>query len=436
MGESGKPQTIGIWMTSAIVVGTIIGSGIFMLPVALAPLGANALIAWLISGAGVICIAYGLGRLSMLGGGGIQANVEQEFGPTAGFLVAWSFWASNATAQGAVAVAAASAMAFVAPNLVHPDNTVPVAIGWLVVLTGINALGVRAAGGFSLVTVMIKVLPLLAVVWLFGDRGVTGGEFEPLAAVPVDITNLAAATALTFFAFTGFECATTPVGKVRDPERTIPRALIGGVTFVVLLYLVAGTAIQMLLPAHVVAASPAPFADALVAEWGKGAATFAAVTIAVAAVGCLNGLILATGELGYSMALRGDMPKAMAWTRGVNTPVVSQAVGSVLSALVLLANSSSTTASLYTFVILLGTASVVIVYLAGTMSAWKNSPQLGQRLVLAFAFLFIAFATYGIGAEPVLWSLVLLAIGLAIRWVMHRLNARSGSIPAEAAPEA
>lgn len=435
MGVSVKPQTIGIWMTSAIVVGTIIGSGIFMLPVALAPLGANALIAWLISGVGVICIAYGLGRLSMLGGGGIQANVEQEFGPTPGFLVAWSFWASNATGQGAVAVGAASAMAFVAPHIVHPDNTVPVAIGWLVVLTGVNALGVRAAGGFSLVTVLIKVLPLLAVVWIFGERGATGGAFAPLAAVPISFTNLAAATALTFFAFTGFECATTPVGKVRNPERTIPRALIGGVTFVVLLYLVAGTAIQMLLPADVVAASPAPFADALVSEWGTGAATFAAVTIAIAAVGCLNGLILATGELGYSMALRGDMPKAMAWTRGVNTPVVAQAVGSLISALVLLANASSSTASLYTFVILLGTASVVIVYLAGTMSAWKNSPRLGQRLILAFAFLFIAFATYGIGAEPVLWSLVLLAIGLAIRFVMQRLNSRRGSSPAGAARE-
>lgn len=432
--KGGKPQTIGIWMTSAIVVGTIIGSGIFMLPVALAPLGANALIAWLISGVGVICIAYGLGRLSMLSGGGIQANVEKEFGPTAGFLVAWSFWASNAITQGAVAVAAASAMAFVAPELVHPDNVVPVAIGWLVVLTGVNALGVRAAGGLSFVTVLIKVLPLLAVVWIFGERGATGEQFEPLAAVPVNLANLAAATALTFFAFTGFECATTPVGKVRDPERTVPRALVGGVTFVVLLYLVAGTAIQMLLPADVVAASPAPFADALVSRWGNGAAIFAAVTIAVAAVGCLNGLILATGELGYAMALRGDMPRAMAWTRGVNTPIVAQGVGSVLSALVLLANNSKATASLYTFVILLGTASVVIVYLAGTMSAWKNSPRVGQRLVLAFAFLFIAFATYGIGAEPVLWSLVLLALGLAIRAVMHRLNSRSTTPAAGAAP--
>ena len=425
MTETSKPQTIGLWMTTALVVGTIIGSGIFMLPVALAPLGPNALIAWVISGLGVICIAYALGRLSTLGGGGIQANVEKEFGATAGFLVAWSFWASNATGQGAVAVAAASAMSFVAPGFVRPDNIVAVAIGWLVVLTAVNATGVRAVGGLSVITVAIKVLPLLAVIWIFGQRGATGGGFEPLAAVPFNLSNLAAATALTFFALTGFECATTPVGKVRDPERTLPRALVGGVTFAVLLYLIAGTAIQMLLPTDVVAASPAPFADALVAQWGNGAATFAAVTIAVAAVGCLNGLILATGELGYSMALRGDMPKAMTWTRGVNTPVVSQAIGTVVSILVLLANNSRATASLYTFIILLGTASVVIVYLAATASAWKHSRGTGPRLVLAFAFLFIAFATYGIGAEPVLWSLLLLAIGIAIRWVMQRLNSRA-----------
>src|SRR5215207_11717932 len=95
--RSGTPQTIGIWMTSAIVVGTIIGSGIFMLPVALAPLGANALIAWIVSGMGVICIAYAMARLSTLGGGGILDKNEKEFGATPGFLVAWSFWASNAT---------------------------------------------------------------------------------------------------------------------------------------------------------------------------------------------------------------------------------------------------------------------------------------------------------------------------------------------------
>ena len=79
---------MGIWMTSALVVGTIIGAGIFMLPVSLAPLGRNALIGWVVSGVGVLCIVYALAQLSKLGGDGIQANVEREFGPTIAFLVA------------------------------------------------------------------------------------------------------------------------------------------------------------------------------------------------------------------------------------------------------------------------------------------------------------------------------------------------------------
>ena len=434
--RSDQPQTIGIWMTTAIVVGTIIGSGIFMLPVSLAPLGRNVSIAWLISGAGVLCIAFAMARLSRLSGDGIQANVEREFGPTVAFLVAWAFWVSNWTAQASVAVAAASALSFAGAQFSGQHGILVGAIVWLVLLTAVNAIGVRAAGGLSLVTVAIKLLPILAVIWLFAERGASGGSFETFAPLPISFANVAAATALTFFAFTGFECATTPVGKVRDPGRTIPRALIGGTAFVVALYLVAGTAIQMLLPAEVVAASPAPFADALVSRWGQGAATFAALTIAVAAIGCLNGLILATGELGYGMALRGDLPAVMTRTRGLNTPVVAQLVGTGLSILLLLANSSRATASLFTFIILLSTATVVIVYLTAALAAWKLSLAVGARAVIATGILFIAFATYGIGIEASLWCLVLLAAGLAIRAVMHRLNARSTTPAPEAAPAA
>jgi basic amino acid/polyamine antiporter, APA family len=429
MDAHDKPQTVGIWITSALVVGTIIGSGIFMLPVSLAPLGRNVLAGWLVSGAGVLCIAFAMARLSRLGGEGIQANIEREFGATAAFLVAWSFWVSNWVAQASVAVAAASALSFAGPQLGGPAGIILMAIGWLVLLTAINAIGVRAAGGFSLVTVAIKILPLLAVIWLFAERGVGGRAFEPLPSLPISVANIAAATALTFFAFTGFESATTPVGKIRDPSRTIPRALIGGTAFVVALYLLAGTAIQMLLPANVVASSAAPFADALVSRWGHGAATFAALTIAVAAIGCLNGLILSTGELGYAMAVRGDLPAVMAKTRGVNTPVVSQIVGTILSILLLFANSNRATANLFTFIILLSTAAMIIVYLSSAMAAWKFNPAAGPRAIIAVAILFIAFATYGIGLEADLWSLALLAVGLAVRAVMHWINSRIGSSP-------
>lgn len=418
-----KSQTIGIWMTTALVVGTIIGSGIFMLPISLAPLGSNALIGWLISGFGVLCIVFAMARLSRLGGDGIQANIEHTFGPTVAFLVAWAFWVSNWVAQASVAVGAASALTFA--GFGGQELIAPNAIGFVVLLTAINAVGVRAAGGFSLVTVAIKLLPLLAVIWLFLQRGVSGGSYEPLPPIPITFANVAAATALTFFAFTGFETATTPVGKVRDPERTIPRALLGGTAFVVVLYLIAGTSIQLLLPANVVAASPAPFADALVFSWGHGVATLAALAIAVAAIGCLNGLILGTGELGYAMALRGDLPAAMAKTRSNNTPVVAQVVGSALTILLLLANSSRATANLFTFIILLSTAAVVVVYFTSALAAWKFSPKPAARAAIAAGILFLAFATYGIGLEAGLWCLALLAIGMAIRAVMRRFNLRA-----------
>lgn len=433
-GSASENQLIGFWMTWALVVGTIIGAAIFMLPVALAPLGRNALIGWFVSGIGVLCIVYSLAQVSKLSGEGIQANIEREFGQTTAFLVAWAFWVSNWAAQASVAIGVASALSFIGPQFGGPELVLPVAIGCVFLLTAINAIGVRAAGGLSLVTVAIKVLPLLAVIWLFMERGTSGSSYEPFAPMPVSFGNIATATALTFFALTGFETATAPVSKVRDAGRTVPRALIGGTAFVVLLYVVAGTSILMLLPADVAAASPAPFADALVARWGHGVAVIAAIAIAISAIGCLNGLILGTGELGYSMALRGDLPAAMSRTRGANTPVFSQLVAAGLTILLLLANSSRATVNLYTFIVLLSTAALIPVYAIGALAAWKSSPAIGARSIIVAALLFIAFATYGIGFEAGLWCLVLLAVGLAIRAVMRRLNSGGPNQALAAAP--
>ena len=423
---------IGIWMTSALVVGTMIGSGIFMLPVSLAPLGANAIAGWVLSSVGALCIAFALARLSRLGGDGIQANIERELGRTPAFLVAWAFWVSNWTAQAATAIAGASALSWVSPAFSSQALVLGVAVGSVVLLTAVNALGARAAGGMSVLTVAIKLIPLAAVILIVALRGAGGGRFEPLAPSPLNLANLATATALAFFALTGFENATTPVGKVRDPVRTIPRAIIGGTLFVALLYLLSSTAVQLLLPADVVAASPAPFADVIAGQWGGGIASLAALAIAVAAFGCCNGLILGTGELGYAMGLRGDLPAFMAWTRGANTPVGAQLAGSGLAIMLILANGSRATASLFTFIILLSTAAVLVVYLAGALAAWRLSPSPAARAPIVIALLFILFAVYGSGAEADLWCLALLAGGLILRTAMHRL----GSAPVHRVGEA
>jgi APA family basic amino acid/polyamine antiporter len=419
-------------MTSALVVGTMIGSGIFMLPVSLAPLGANAVAGWMFSSIGALCIAFSLARLSRLGGDGIQANIERQLGKAAAFLVAWAFWVSNQAAQAALAIAGASALSWISPAYAGPGFVIPLAIASVIIFTAVNAFGARASGVASILTVAIKLLPLAGVILIFALRGIGSTPFEPLAPAPLTLANIATATALTFFALTGFENATTPVGKVRDPARTIPRAIIGGTLFVAIIYLLASTGVQLILPAAVVAQSPAPVADVIASAWGGGLAVVVALAIAIAAFGALNGMILATGELGYALGLRRDLPAVMAWTWRGNTPAGAQVVGSVLTIMLILANSSRASASLFTFVILLSTAAVLVVYLAGALSAWRLSSSPSARAGIIVALLFILFAFYGSGAEADLWGLALLAIGLAVRAIMHVLNA-----PAPiAAPEA
>lgn len=429
-----QAQLMGPWLTTALVVGTMIGSGIFMLPVSLAPLGANALVGWVISIAGALSIAFALALLSRTGGGGgIQSYIEQAFSPLIAFLTTWAFWFSNWTSVAAVAIAFGAATSRISP--MFGDATVVVlALGSIVFLTVVNAMGVRASGGLNLATIAIKLIPLVGVMLLLGLRGLSGTPFEPLAPAPVTIANIATATTLTLFAMLGFENATAPVGKVRDPKRTLPRALLGGTMMVGVLYLLSSSGVTFLLPAEAVAASPAPYADVFAAYGGETAVHLAALAIAISAFGALNCLILATGELGFAMAQRRQLPAIMAKTRGANTPVVAQAAGSALAIVLVLANSSRTTAGLFTFIILLSTSGILVVYLAGTLAAWRQSPANGTRVILALALLFIAFAFYGSGFEANAWCLVLLALGVAVYAVMRRINSRGATRAPAAAP--
>jgi len=423
MSTEGDSQQLGIWMTGAIVVGSMIGSGIFLLPVALAPLGINAIVGWVISGLGALAIAYSLARLAH-GGSGIQAYVEEAFGPTIGYLVTFSFWCSNWAANAALAIATASAIAWLNPNLNSTAFVVPTAIFCVVVLGLVNSRGARAAGGLSVVTVAIKILPLLAVIAAVALATQSGGKGGSLAAMPFGLAGLGSAVALTLFALTGFENATTLVNKVRDPARTIPISLVGGTFFVVLLYLLSSSSVLVLLSESEITSSASPFADAVGRYWGSGAALIAIGAIAVSAFGGLNGMILATGELGYSMALRGDLPRLFSRTRGGNTPVAAQWLGSGLAILLILANGSRSTAGLFTFVILLSTVSVLIVYFVGSLAAWRHC-RAGERLIIFVALGFSVFAFWGSGAEAIAWGLVLLVIGYGLRFVMRAVNRSS-----------
>ncbi len=436
MGAAESKQTIGIWLTSSVVIGTMIGAGIFLLPVSLAPLGANAVIGWVLSALGAIAIGFSLSRLVRSEGGGIQSYIEAVFGPTAAFIATWAFWVSAWTAVAATAIATAAALARIFPALGDPLTIAMVAILTTAIVQVVNARGVRAAGGLALVTVLIKVLPLLAVMAVVLLRSGTGQPLSPLAATPITVDNIALAVTLTLFAMLGFEGATAPVGKVSNPTRTIPLAIVAGTSFVALLYLLASTSVSLILSPGATAASTSPFADALVANFGETAALFAALAIAVAAFGGANNNLLIAGELGYSMALRGDMPKRLSRTDSANAPVMSQLLASALTVILILLNSSKSTADLFTFVILLSTTSTLVLYLIGALAAWRRDTSSLAKIVIALSIPYSLFAFYGAGLEANLWGLVLLILGLAIRWLCRRFNSRSTTPVAETAPTA
>ena len=407
-------QRIGLPMTLALVVGSIIGAGIFMLPVSLAPLGWNAAIGWLVSGSGALCLAYGLSRLTR-GGEGIQAHIEQAFGPVPAFIAAWSFWCAAWTSNAALAIAAALALSRINPWLSNPAIITSVAVSLVAVLTLVNALGIRSAGRMQIATTAIKIIPLLAVILILLLRGSRGDPVEQLPATPISFDNIATAAALTLYALTGFEYATALVGKVRDARRTLPLAMVGGTAFVALLYLVSSSAVVLLVPASLVVSSAAPFADALASAWGETAVLIAAFCIAVSAFGALNSGILVSGELAYAMALRCDLPEPFSRTRPDGTPVLSQCVAGALAVMLILLNSSRDTANLFTFIILLATVGTLVMYLLGALGALRTARGFRTRLIIMIGTVFALFAFYGSGWEANAWGLALITVGLVVR---------------------
>jgi APA family basic amino acid/polyamine antiporter len=254
----------------------------------------------------------------------------------------------------------------------------------------------------------------------------------------VTTDHLATAVTLTLFAIIGFETGTAPVGKVRNPKRTIPLALLAGTAFCVLLSLLSSTSVSLILSPDTAAKSLAPYADALKANWGETAARLAAVGIAIAAIGGLNSNLVCGGELGFSMGLRGDLPAFLARTSRENTPYVSLILAALLTLVLVLLNTSKSTAQLFMFVILLTTTATLVVYVIGAVAALRTHPSAAATGAIALSILFSLFAFYGAGLEANLWGVVLLAIGLAIRWCCRRLTSSPGgsSLPAEAVPAA
>jgi APA family basic amino acid/polyamine antiporter len=404
-----QARMLGPWMTLALVIGGVVGSGIFYLPIALAPLGGSVPIGWLISGIGIMAMAYCSSRIVSPDGGGLQAYVENELGPGAGFIVTWMTWCSTWVGIPAVALAASAALGTAVP--VVAEHLVIMAFLFTTIFAVINLRGIRATGEVAIVTVIVKILPLIAVIAIAAILLTAGGPVNPIDVPPATFGNIASASALCLFALTGFEFAMSPVGKIREPEKNLARALLFGLAGIALLYLLVTTSLSLIMPNWAIAKSIAPFPQAIGTYWGGTAALLAAAAMGISALGTLNAALLAVGEMLYSMALRRNMPAIFDRTNRYNAPYMAQLAGVILGFILLGLNAAKGTTQLFTFITLLATDAVLYLYSAAAVAAVIKDRKPLTTIAAVIGLVFVVYAFYGSGREAFLLSLVLLAAG-------------------------
>jgi basic amino acid/polyamine antiporter, APA family len=431
-GREGPPlRKLGFGMCLALVVGNIIGSGVYLLPASLAPLGANVLTGWLATAGGAITLGVVFTVLSreLRGNGGPYAATRAAFGPLAGFVVAWGYWVSIWVGNVTIATGAVSYTSTLVPWIANVKGAAPlltVAVVWL--FTFVNCFGVRASGWVQSVTTVLKCVPLVAVPLAAFVRFRPEWLSDLAAGPPISLDGTAAAAALTLWAVVGFESATVPADKTEDPARTIPRATLLGTLVSTILCALACSAVMLLVPSRTLASSNAPFADAARLLFGDGAAVAVTLLAAVSAYGALNGWILLQGELPQQMARAGVFPRLFAQTSSRGAPVFALVSTSVLVTALVLMNFGSSMVQVFTFMALLSTTANLVAYLACSLAllALQRRGEIASRkpgwlaATAALGAAFSLWAIAGAGLEPVLWGAVLILGALPVYWLMRR----------------
>jgi APA family basic amino acid/polyamine antiporter len=436
-GPSAPKRAFGFWICLALVVGNMIGSGVFALPAELARYGWNAALGWLVTIAGSLCLAFVFARLArgFPEAGGPYAYCREAFGHAAGFAVAWSYWISILCANAAIALTAVSYLSHFFPALAAAPGLLALAFVWG--LTALSCATARGAGEVQVATTLVKLLPLFAAILLIFLILGHGGAAAAVAAagppVPIGLGAISSTAALTLWAMVGFESATIPAEHVVDPARTIPRATLIGTLATGLIYLVACTGVALLLPREAAIRSNAPFADFIGLHWGAGLASLGALFAAIGALGALNGWVLLQGEIPLAMAKDGVFPRWLAAVSRAGTPVRAQLVSSGIVTLLLLANQSPRTVTLIIFMALVSTIATLVAYLACSLAALRlqrDGRLKRSALLVAAAFLgftYSAWAVYGVGWVPAAWGVALMAIGLPVYLLMRYGPGGAGS---------
>lgn len=414
-------RKLGLPSATALVIGCMIGSGVFLLPAQLAPFGMNSIIAWVLTISGALLLAIVISRLvrAMPEAGGPIGIVRETFGPLAASLIGWSSWVSYWTAAATVAIAATSYLSFFFPILA--DNRALAAMTTIALITSVTLLnlrGARAAGAFQIVTTIIKLLPLIAVILILAMVSSTNPITIPVAQpVDLNLASITTAASLTLWALVGFEAAGLASDKIDRPEINVGRATVLGTAITGIIYLIVCTGILLTLPRDALAASNAPFALFIETYWSREAAYAVAGFAAISAIGALNGFVLIQGEIPLTMARSGLLPRWFGQANAAETPTRMLIISSLLACGLVLFNASKSLGSLFAFMALLSTSATLWLYLALAASAIRRGIV---RWVAVIGGLYALWTLWGAGIAASGLSLALMLTAVPFYLWMRR----------------
>ena len=426
MTDQTEHRPFGVWTATALVVGGMIGAGIYVQPAQLAPFGWTGAAAWLVAIPGALLLAYVLTRLTQARpqATGVVEIVGETLGPLPGVLVGWSYWIGILSANAIIALTAVRYFASLVPALTSSALATALAATALVwALTGLNLGGARGAGQFQVATTVLKLLPLAAVVLiLIGLTAVDPARFAATEQAPFAPEQFTTALTLAFFPMVGFEAASLAAERVRNPARNVMRATLWGAAFTGLLYVIISNGIVFVLPPAQVAASDAPIALFVESFWGRGASLIVAAFASISAIGCLNGWVLMQGELPLGMARAGLLPRILARTNDRDVPTVAILLASVFISVLILSGAIPGLTGMLTFMLQLTTAATVWFYASACLVAIR----LGLvRPVALVGLAFSAWVMWGSGMEAVLLSIGLMLTAVPLYFFSARRSVSS-----------
>ena len=428
-----KTAKIGLITATSLVVGNMIGSGIFVLPATLARFGSVSVLGWIFTATGALILAQIFSNLSKIivnRSGGPYVFAKEGFGDFIGFLVAWGYWISVWVVNAGIAVAIISALTVFFPELeTNAVMAVTLGLGFIWLFTWINIKGVQTSGKIQVVTTILKLLPLVLII-------VVGSFFFRLENFPEfnisgqnDLQAFSAVATLTLFAFLGIECATIPAENVENPEKIVPKATMLGTTITTLVYILGTVVLFGIVPVDELMTSPAPFAEAGMIIGGEYTSYFIAFGAAISAIGALNGWILIAGQLPMATAKDHMFPRVFKRQNQNEAPYLGLIIGSVLSSVIMLMNFTEGLVDQFEFIALLTTLTCLIPYLFVAAAyviitinkGFFRDTRFRVIVLSVLGFVYSFWAIYGSGSETVFYGFLLLLAGVPF-YVLMKWN--------------